>query len=894
MNDNQLPDDIDLPDDINNEQAIGSRKLKQKKDLDMLGLEIARKRDEAKDARAASGIEDLWMQCEEAYQGIDDQNRDQYNKGLWSKPTTMQGPVTRKYTDSDRVDVTSSAFIRLTSRYVDAGTAKIADILLAVDDKSFAITPMPIPSLTKLADSKALIINDDGTIKMRDIKDGEAVAPSPLLAPAGTPYALPPVSTAPVSTATSQNQPPSPSSPDGSGPNLAPPPNSMPPTSPQQTPMTLGDWANEQLDDMADSASRAETRIYEWLLDCNYPKEARMMLHDAARLGTGIIKGPVPGYKTEMVYKAEDDKGGKLTIKRSITPIAKRINPWDFFPDGSCGEDIHSGNGVFERDYMTIKQIQELKSQSGYLASQIDKVLAEGPKKIYSDGKKPDEVTGKEKYEIWYCYCTLTKDDMVATNAIGLDGLPKNQEQIYAIVTLVNSIVIKADINPLDSGKYPYHIMPWSRRAGSWAGCGIAEQIEMPQRMANAANRSMLNNAGRAAGSQIILNRGAVIPGDGNYVLTPDKIWYLNSESGIDDVRKAFAAVEFPNQQAMLMNIIEFAFKLAEEACNIPLITQGISSTQTPDTFGATNIQNENANILLRSIGYIHDDYINNPLITAFYEWLLLDEDIPNDEKQQFKVHAHGSSALVERAIQLQTIQQIGEMVLNPAFGINPRKWFAEFMRSKRLDPRKVQYTEEEQEKIQSNIAPPIPIAVAQLRAKSQTDAIQAKGQTDLQVEAARVQGDLQIAAQQSQHEQQLLQSGGVSPHEAAASAKITEAHVRAESDQSIAQLRAQTELAYAQNEAQMSRDNANAKMEELRMTERLALLKYANDNKISLDTVKAQLAKSQMDNQTKIQLQQTQLELDQVENDKNRQHDLNKLNKNNEISSNQLANEGE
>jgi hypothetical protein len=70
--------------------------------------------------------------------------------------------------------------------------------------------------------------------------------------------------------------------------------------------------------------------------------------------------------------------------------------------------------------------------------------------------------------------------------------------------------VVRATINPLDSGSFPYHSVPWQRRAGHWAGIGVGEQIRMPQKMINAATRAMLNNAGKSSGSQIVVDRGVM------------------------------------------------------------------------------------------------------------------------------------------------------------------------------------------------------------------------------------------------------------------------------------------------------------------------------------------------------------------------------------------------
>jgi hypothetical protein len=123
-----------LPDDV---RALIEPHTDDTSLLDTIGVEIARKRDDAKSARASSGIESTWMECEEAYLGIDDANRHEFSGARWSKPMSSDGPVTtdRKPRNTDH---RSTVYLRLTSRYVDAGTAKLGEILLPADDKSFS------------------------------------------------------------------------------------------------------------------------------------------------------------------------------------------------------------------------------------------------------------------------------------------------------------------------------------------------------------------------------------------------------------------------------------------------------------------------------------------------------------------------------------------------------------------------------------------------------------------------------------------------------------------------------------------------------------------------------------------------------------------------------------
>jgi hypothetical protein len=50
--------------------------------------------------------------------------------------------------------------------------------------------------------------------------------------------------------------------------------------------------------------------------------------------------------------------------------------------------------------------------------------------------------------------------------------------------------------------------------------------------------------------------------------------------------------------------------------------------------------------------GYTFDDHVTEPESRRYYEWLILDPDVPDDEKGDWTIDAHGSNALVEQALE--------------------------------------------------------------------------------------------------------------------------------------------------------------------------------------------------------------------------------------------------
>lgn len=767
----------DLPDDVR--QAIGAatEETGAASELDAIGVEIAGKREEAKAARVSSGIEATWKEAEEAYIGIDDANRHEFSEMRWAKPTSMDGPVTTGRRDKQQDDHKSTVFLRLTSRYVDAGAAKLGEILLPADDKAFSFSEMPIPEAIRAKDDLSQVVHGQlGVPLTRPLAPGE--------------------------------QPPAPP---GGAPAAQPAPGAPPtPAGPPRVPLTVKDFALERIEMERAKAKAAETRIYDWMIETQYRGEVRKVIADSARIGVGVLKGPIPKIKRVMALSTE---GGafSLIIKEKLVPSSVWVDPWNIFPDGSCGESIHDGDYCFERDYFSARQVRKLKKLPGYIGFQIDKVLEEGPNKTAEDADRGDRSALKTKgrFEVWYFYGTLSKDEMAAIDAAAGNKTSSDDDDVeeqHAIVTLINDRVVRATINPLDSGSFPYDSFPWQRRAQHWAGVGVAEQMKTPQRVTNAALRALLNNAGKSAGSQIIMDRASVTPADGNWAITPDKIWYKSAD-GVQDVRMVFQAFEVPNVTDALLKIIQTGERFAEETTSIPLISQGQSGATTPDTFGGAQLQNNNANQLLRSIGYGFDDYITEPSVRRYYEWLLLDPDVPDEEKGEFQVDAHGSIALVERAIQDQTIAQMGGMAANPIYGIDPKKWAKQFIKSKRLDPDDFTYTPEEQEKIDATPPPEAPAVTA---AKIGAD-------TQLKLGVMQQQGDAQSLASEEKIE-------------AAANA---------------------LEGGRIQNEQHRTAVDATVKLHQAQQAHQRATLDYATRRNISLDSAKTELAKTAMTLQT-------------------------------------------
>ena len=720
----------DLPDEVREE--IQRPQVERADRLHGLATHIAKLRDEAVAARKESGIEATWHDCEEAYLGIDDLTRNDFMAAKWAKPMTMEGGLIKKTNPADSTKAT--AFVMVTARYVDAGTAKVCETALPVDGKPFTLKATPVPELSSASE---------------DSTPAEQITGQPMPGPDGQPVAV-------------------------------------------------KDLAKHQIEKAEKAAEKACARIYDWMVEYKHPAEMRKVIFDGARIGTGVIHGPIPEPRKARVLRRDAQSGAvALEIVQKIKPAARWVDPWNFYPAPGCGEDIHRGGHAFEYDRMLAAELAGL-SGPGWIKPAIMEVIKEGPNKVNLEQGNPHEPQHKKQFDVWHFTGKIARAAFEAANGDQAEELPEGVDEVQAVVTLVNDRVVRAIRPVLESDNLPYRVFNWRRRAGHWAGVGVAEQVKTPQKIVNAATRAMLNNAGMSAGSQIVSIMGALIPADGSNKITPDKLWWLDpaSAAGIDDVRKAFAAFEWPNKTPQLMSIVEYGFKLAEEHSSIPLITQGQSGDTTPDTFGGQQLQDNNANQLLRDVGFGLNDTVTTPLVDDFYEWLLLDPDVPDDEKGDYQVDTSGALAIIEKALQDQFIPQLVAASKDPAYELHPGRCMEAMLRSKRLSPEQFQLTEAEKE---AKAKQPPPKAPA--------------------VEAAEIRANAQVQVAQSR-DQLMVEK------------------IRVDTDRDTMHLQAQTERTAMEREGTL---------EELRLRERIALLQYATQERISLQEAKVALARDTM-----------------------------------------------
>lgn len=573
---------------------------------------------------------------------------------------TASKPMANGGTEEPKKTKGSVVFPNITQPFVDAVSARVGDVLLPTDDRNFAIEATEIPEMA------------EGPV-------AEPQAPAAPVMPG-----QPPQEVAELSPAAKAVQ----------------------------------EFAKYKAD-AARKAKKAESRIDDWLQECQYHAELRKVFDDTSKLGSGVLKGPVPVKRRASVWKKDEDGNSMLVVVEEIKPASMRIDPWNLYPDyPACGESIHNGSFVWEYDQISERKLEDLKGLPGYIDAQIAKCIEEGPATDSEGTQRTDRQSRSSKtlYDIWYYHGTIKTAEL---EAAGCDCGEDPKATYPAKLTMVNNRVIGAALNPLDTGAFPYDIIPWKRRPGMPWGMGVARQLRTPQRIVTGATRRMMDNAGLGSGPMLVVRRG-VEPQNGVWEIEPLKVWVEGDETA-GQTGAPVSSVVIPMMQAELNNIIQLGMKMAEDVTGLPALMQGQQGA-APDTVGGMTILNNNANAVLRRSARMFDDCITVPSMSRYYAWLMQYGEDP-DEKGDFQIVARGSTALVERDIQSREMVTVLQLCLQPAYGKNPKKAMDEYLKSRRFDPTAFDYTEDELKKLEAQQpAPPPAVMAAQIREQGATE----------------------------------------------------------------------------------------------------------------------------------------------------------------------------
>jgi hypothetical protein len=568
---------------------------------------------------------------------------------------------------------------------------------------------------------------------------------------------------------------------------------------------SMDDNQAEQIepDDADKRTSLMELEVDDQLNESDFNGECRKVARQSIQLGTGVLKGPNVIKRVKKSWTEQRENGESIHIIKIVEemkPASKFVDVWDVYPAAGWDGNPDNLSRVWEKSSILPRELESLIGVDGYNGRQIMKVLEEEPLRTSPDSSdkgsgliRKNQVTIKRgaPYERWEYYGDADKEFL---ELMGCScGMRTGRVSVSAV--FVNDRPIKIQLNTLDTGDIPYDFFQWIPQNGIPWGMSEPRRLMYPQRIATGALRMMMDNSGDSAGRQIIINH-TVEPQDGAMTYENNKIW-INTDESVP-ANQAFAQFQLANNQQQYENIINIAIRLADMESGTSLLAQGSEKGTAPETLGGMKLLMNNSDSNIRAKIKQWDDCITRRHLKRYYDWNM--QYNPKGEiKGDMQVDPRGVSILLVKDDNVQKLMGIFSLRGDPEVNIQVDwgKVIEQLFKSQHLDVLK---SDEEikaaREQAQQQPAPMAP-----------------------QIEAAkiRIEGDMQKA--------QLVQ----------------------QSDMAELQLKEKIETSSLVLKHKMMQEERAHQMQIKEMEVQLKMMELAQNQEISLDSIKAALSSDMM-----------------------------------------------
>lgn len=401
-----------------------------------------------------------------------------------------------------------------------------------------------------------------------------------------------------------------------------------------------------------------------------YEKLREIIHRHLAVFGTAIFKGPIITKRAKKRWEQMSTTDGRvihaIAINEELVPESYVVNPFDFFPDETCGENIHNGSHVFERAYLSPKMVRDLIDDTTYISEKLLEVLEEGPSRsrTYTAGDAAlyGEKIGRDKqFEKWSFVGQISTKDF---SGAGFD-VPDHYTEadtVNVCVEIINDKIIKAHLNPLESGEFPYDVAVLDPVEGHWTGTGWPFDLRTQQAVLRSLWRMAMDSGG--LGTHIVMKRNKVepaIPGDFN--MSGNHFWFAAHD--VENVSNVFAPHELHPKLDKLIPLVEMTLRFIDEEALIPKIMRGEQDAQ-PETRGGFNARMSMADIITANIVRRLEDTLIKGHLSRYYDYnMQYHED--SSIKGDYEIVPHCSTTLIAKDQQNNARWQALALVNNPA-----------------------------------------------------------------------------------------------------------------------------------------------------------------------------------------------------------------------------------
>lgn len=418
----------------------------------------------------------------------------------------------------------------------------------------------------------------------------------------------------------------------------------------QPTPIPkLPNGADDQVREFArEAASKMQREMDDALAESDFNAVLRDVIHDAAVLGTGILKGPVIRNRIRRSWRKQQLPDGtsvhRVDVSEDLRPAAECVSPWDLFIDPDA-RTLQEAEFIIQRHRMTRQQLREL-GKTGFDTQAITELLQSDGRQRAMQGQVDQSRSdtsgyGDGRFELWEYHGEFARDDLLAAGLPDSEALP---DAISGTAWICGQVVLRVAMNVLDSGEQPYCLFTWERDDTNPFGMGVPAMCRDSQRVANASWRMLLDNAAMSVMPQVVINGKAVRPVDGSWVLRPGKLWEI-TQDGMP-VSNVFGAFPVTANLGELASLFQQARALVDDETGLPMIAQGQQEPAVTKTAQGMAMLMSSASTVLRRLVRHFDDDVTRPFLRRLYDWFMQYGD-NEAAKGDYDIIPLGSSSLM-------------------------------------------------------------------------------------------------------------------------------------------------------------------------------------------------------------------------------------------------------
>lgn len=427
------------------------------------------------------------------------------------------------------------------------------------------------------------------------------------------------------------------------------------------------------MDDMKVRAELMSKEIEDQMIDLHYEDHVKSSILEACILGTGCIKGVIPGIKkVEKWENISDPETGVMgwSVTKTEVPAPQMSSPsiFDLYPDLYANR-VEDMSGLFERHKLNRQQFSELKDDPRFDEIKINEILSTTDKgnhiPLYHETERNQIAnitdttsTASERYDL------LEYWGQVSGRLLQSSGVEdvEEEETYWANVWTCSGKTLLAKVVPMKKQRIPYNFFIYNKVPHQFWGIAPARMMRHTQATLNGSVRSLLDGMAMAAYPMAEVNVTMLKDGQDPNVMMPGMVYLRDSgDPSVPAVR--FFQPNVPTGQ--LMQMAEMFKGYADDETALPAYTYGDTSNEVNQTAKGMSMQMGAASLPIKAVVKNLEDFEIRPFITSLFDWNMEWSD-KEEIKGDMQVNVLGTSALMAKETKSQQLLQFLNMTSNP------------------------------------------------------------------------------------------------------------------------------------------------------------------------------------------------------------------------------------